>query len=200
MKKAVYKNSLKTKQNIKIACLTLMKDKDISQIRVKQILELADISKGTFYAHYKDVYNILEEIENENIERMTMFFNDIITESLIDDFSPFIRKIFEQMGREKEFFTILLNSTNASSFLNKLQKVFVDYMVNDKELLKIVVSDDEALMYFTFISSGTVNLVKEWFTNKYTCSLDELANQLNQFIIKGIDAIRIRESIWFITS
>lgn len=192
MGKTVYRNSLKTKQSIKIACLTLMKDKDISQIRVKQILELADISKGTFYAHFKDVYNILEEIENENIERMKAFLRDIPTETLIDDCTPFINKIFQQIQSEREFFEILFNSTNASSFLNKLQKVFIDHMVNDKNLLNLINDEEEALMYFTFISSGTVNLVKEWFTNQYNCSFDELANQLNRFIIKGSSAIKKR--------
>lgn len=190
-RKPIYKNSIKTRQSIKFACLTLMKDKDISQIRVKHILELADISKGTFYAHFKDVYNILEEIENENIERMTLFLTEIKVENLIDDFMPLINKVFNQIKKDEEFFRILFNSTNASSFLGKLQNVFIEYMINNTEILSKIGQKEDALMYFTFISSGTVNIIKEWFTEGYNCSFDELAEKLNKFIINGIDSIKV---------
>ena len=53
---AVYRNSLKNKKAIQKAFADLLLEKnDINKITVKEIVERADISKSTFYAHYQDI-------------------------------------------------------------------------------------------------------------------------------------------------
>ena len=47
----------KAKQAIKQAFIDLSIHQDIRKITVSRILELADVSRGTFYAHFKDVYD-----------------------------------------------------------------------------------------------------------------------------------------------
>lgn len=37
----------------------------ISLLTVKELAELAYINKATFYSHYKDIYDLSEQLENE---------------------------------------------------------------------------------------------------------------------------------------
>lgn len=45
---------------LKSALLELMKDSDFEKITVKQICEKAQVNRSTFYAHYTDIYDIME--------------------------------------------------------------------------------------------------------------------------------------------
>ena len=189
MKKKQYKNSLRSKKMIKEAFLHLILDKDISQIRVREIIELADISKGTFYAHYHDIYHILEDIENENIERLVAFLSENFHESLIDDFTPFITQLFMYMVEHQDIYNNLFKSNIAPVFLNKLQKVFVDYMMNDTNMLLKLKSEKEARLYFSFIAVGTASLIYQHFISSQQDDLKELICTLNDGILHGISSL-----------
>ncbi|MEG1165832.1 MAG: TetR-like C-terminal domain-containing protein [Oscillospiraceae bacterium] len=184
------RNAIRSKNAIKNAFVELMRKNDISKVKVKDILILADVSRATFYAHYQDVYSVLEEIENTHIELLKKFLNAQPRYALIDDFMPFIKQLFEQIQENEEFFKMLFAAPNANTFLSKLQKVFVDYMMEDEALLQKVRSAEQARLFFSFIAIGTANLLQEWFINEHTFSFDELANMLNEAILNGISSIK----------
>ena len=50
---------------IRRAFLDLLKKKPVQNITVKEVCEEAGIHRGTFYAHYKDLYDLLHQIEDE---------------------------------------------------------------------------------------------------------------------------------------
>lgn len=67
-----------TKMVIRDAFLTLVKTKPIQKITIADICGLADISRPTFYLHYRDIYALLDEIgENmltcANLNEITKF-------------------------------------------------------------------------------------------------------------------------------
>ena len=189
MEKQIYKNSLKSKRNIKEAFIELVAEKDISQIRIREITERAELSKGTFYAHYQDIYAVLEDIENENIERMTAYLAEIHGNSITEGYTPFLKKLFFYIEENKEIYNKLFKSNVAYAFLNKLQKVFVDYMMNDEEILSRLKSKKVAKKFFSFIAVGTASLVQQHFINTDKEDLDEIISSLNNGILYGINSI-----------
>lgn len=50
----------KTKRAIRSAFAELIKEKPMEKITVKEIAELAEINKTTFYAHYETVYDLVD--------------------------------------------------------------------------------------------------------------------------------------------
>ena len=48
-----------TKRKLKEALMTLMQTKPVNAISVKELTELADVNRGTFYLHYSDIYDML---------------------------------------------------------------------------------------------------------------------------------------------
>ncbi|RIP27513.1 TetR/AcrR family transcriptional regulator, partial [Staphylococcus gallinarum] len=56
---------LKTKRNTRKALITLLKHKKYDDISVKDICEVAGISRGTFYLHYKDKFDLVEQYQFE---------------------------------------------------------------------------------------------------------------------------------------
>lgn len=57
----------RTKKLLRQALTRLMKEKDFGSITVTDVVREADINRGTFYAHYRDVYDLRERIEADMI-------------------------------------------------------------------------------------------------------------------------------------
>ena len=55
----------KTKSLLLQCLLQLMEEKDVKDISVKELADLADINRGTFYLHYSDIYDMLSKVEDE---------------------------------------------------------------------------------------------------------------------------------------
>ena len=45
--------------------MQLMSEKNVKDISVRELAAIADINRGTFYIHYKDVYDLLSQLEEE---------------------------------------------------------------------------------------------------------------------------------------
>ncbi len=58
----------KTRRSIREAFLKLRKVKAVEKISVKELSELAEISKATFYLHYRDIFDLSDSLQNEVIQ------------------------------------------------------------------------------------------------------------------------------------
>ncbi len=189
MAKPLYKNAIRSKKMIKSAFLELIQTKDISQIRIKEVIELSDISKGTFYAHYQDIYAVYEEIETESIESLVTYLNQIPNELLLNDFNPFLDQLFSYIDTNKAFYLKLFASPLAFTFLNKLQQVFVSYMMSKAELVNQFDNEIIAKQFFSFIAVGTASLIRDYYLEGSDLPLDEVKKNLNLSILYGLHAI-----------
>ena len=53
---------------------TLLQEKSIKEITVRELADLVDINRSTFYLHYTDIYDLLEKTE----ERLFQQIQDIM--------------------------------------------------------------------------------------------------------------------------
>ena len=57
----------RTREQLKRALTQLLLEKPVREITVRELTDRADVNRGTFYAHYTDLYDMLEQMENEAI-------------------------------------------------------------------------------------------------------------------------------------
>ena len=50
--------------------LAMMRERSIDKITVKALIEACDISRQTFYYHFRDIMDVLEWILSQSMERM----------------------------------------------------------------------------------------------------------------------------------
>ena len=58
----------KTKRQLRAALTQLIAQKNVKDITVKELADAADINRGTFYIHYRDVYHLIEQTERDILE------------------------------------------------------------------------------------------------------------------------------------
>ena len=68
----------KTRLKLNESLMILIKDKNINQITVKELTDLADINRKTFYLHYKDIFDMVDNIKEQllvELESVILFHN-----------------------------------------------------------------------------------------------------------------------------
>ena len=64
----------KTRLAIRDALVALIKEKGFDALTVRDIVDRANINRGTFYLHYKDKFDLLEQTETEVLQEIQHIF------------------------------------------------------------------------------------------------------------------------------
>ena len=98
----------RTKSRLRQALAQLLLEKDLSSITVRELTELADVNRGTFYTHYKDLYDMLEQMENEMFQELEDMLDSYAPDILRQDFSPILREVFTFVGKNQNLCRVFL--------------------------------------------------------------------------------------------
>ena len=85
----------KTKAQLRTGLAKLLQKKSIKEITVKELVELVDINRSTFYLHYSDIYNMLSSIEEELLEEIRQTILNHPVSPFNESSFPFIEDIFQ---------------------------------------------------------------------------------------------------------
>ena len=62
MAKAEYRSAIRSRKLINEALADLLTEKPLDKITVTDVVSRADINRGTFYAHYKDIPDVVDHL------------------------------------------------------------------------------------------------------------------------------------------
>ena len=157
---------------IREAYTVLLKEKDLSKITVTDIVNRADINRATFYAHYPDVRGVTEEIENEIIAKMLEVLKEFEFTNFFRNPTPLLLQLSRYLEEDAEFYRILIKANGSEMFMEKLEKVFTDYMRHSKMVSLRV----------CYFAGGIVNLYKQWFRGDLNCTLNDIALEVSKLL------------------
>lgn len=109
----------KTRSSIINAFLQLRAKKPLERITVKELADLAEINKATFYLHYKDIYDLSEQLENDIFERA---FNNIEhPNSVLSEPSLFIREFVGTFIANQSLIDIIFGNDRRNILADKFE-------------------------------------------------------------------------------
>lgn len=183
--KAEYRSAIRSRKLIKTAFMELAAEKEISKITVKDIADRADINRGTFYAHYRDVYDVLEQIEDEAIENLSHFLDNL--NNSVENIGDMMYPIDCYLNKDIKLSQRLLNSRESEMFFKKLHKVFKEKLLSNESYTKIFEGDSLSQeICTTFITYGCAGVLKNCMQHRDIYSPETVNHALNQFIEGGI--------------
>jgi AcrR family transcriptional regulator len=181
-KKAEYRSSIRSKRLIRQAFVELLKEEDLEKITVTDIITRADINRGTFYAHYPDTRAVIEQIENEIVEKMLGVLGEFRFQNFFQNPLPLLLKISKYLEDDLEFYRILINSHGSEQFLIKLKDIFVKHMETDTDVPIEIKRSPAFLIRTYFFAGGLVNIYQVWFRGDLNISLDEIALEISKLM------------------
>lgn len=173
---------------LKNSLMTLLKEKQISAITVKEICQLADVNRSTFYSHYLDHFDLLHQIEEELIEDMNGYLSSYNFEQE-EEALQMTEKLIEYFASKHDEFKTLLNEKGDSSFQKNVMDVVHRFLM--KNWMEVNQIDQDTSEYLSsFIVSGSIEVMKTWLFNGMNQSPKEMAEMITNFINKGIMGLK----------
>ncbi|GAB6393082.1 MAG: TetR/AcrR family transcriptional regulator [Treponematales bacterium] len=173
-----------TRRVIRESLIELMENKPITRISIKEICALADVSRPTFYAHYRDQYDLLQSIEDET-HAFFMEANFIKTAKKLNkrEMTAFVAGVLEYIERNSHSIQVLLSENGNPAFQRKIFRGFTEYIqhamknFSEKEAVSV-----KAAYYSVFTANGLVSLVQYWLKNKMALPTQELAAMIVELV------------------
>lgn len=188
--KGINRSVRKTKDKLRQALTQLLSQKPLNHITVREIAEIVDINRGTFYLYYKDVYDMIEKLELEMLDE----FNDIvklrISKNKNEPPEPILSDVFTFLSENADMCLVLLGPNGDLSFINRLKE-----LVRERCLYYWTeIYNAKSTLYFdyfyAFFISGCVGLFEKWLNNGMKESPEEMADILDKMIMNGVQALK----------
>jgi AcrR family transcriptional regulator len=138
----------KTLKGIREAFTELSKTRPVDKITVKELCEKALINKATFYFHYKNIDELLEEIEDEFVEKLAGGID--YTDLFFTDPEQFILRLWRTFRGIPDA-RFLMNGRRGFDLLGILYESLRRAIFKERPEIKSVEGIDVAL---TYILSG----------------------------------------------
>ena len=134
-----------TRNALKQALLTLMEEKNVDKITVKELCETAGINRGTFYLHYDSPSALLADIENQFLEENLAIFRSYWKTQRDRNL---MTELFLSIRKSGDFCRILMGPTGDPQILRRLQDIIRDGVLDEwqKEFPAYVLSSDKEVI------------------------------------------------------
>ena len=179
----------KTKRAIHAAFLELLEEKNFDDITILELTERADVNRKTFYNHYSNIADVVEEIEDEWAERLIKVLSDAldpfrfnedldidkIHEHAADLAQPFFETTINELHANPVYFKLLENTAGYSNLINKIVKKEKDLLVN---ILRLNITGENMVWmeyFLLFVTNGTMAIIDEWHKKDYPVTSDDMA-------------------------
>ena len=175
----------KTRMQLRAGLTQLMRQKPIKDITVRELAQLVDINRCTFYLHYRDIYDMVEQVEQEVFEEFEALVLAHPSSELEHKPLAILLDLYVFFASNADLCAAFLGGNGDMSFFNKLisllrERVFEFWRQERKK-------DPEQFDYFfSFIASGCIGMIREWFSRDMRETPEQMAEMTEQLMLYGM--------------
>ena len=190
VKKTEDRRVKRTKKALRDCLFQLLDEKTVEEITVKELTAMADINRSTFYFHYKDIDDMIMQIQNEIY---AIFERDVIRSATQfitrEDFVQYLVR-FLTFCKEREKICKFVMSNDPKNNLSKRIKSGLMMCIPDT---KKVFAEDDPKRYLTdYAVAGFWQLILQWMYDGMKIPPNEMAAFLanvyfygSRFVLSG---------------
>lgn len=168
-----------TRMVLKESFIKLLEKKDISQITIKEICEDADINRATFYAHYSDQYDLLRKIEEELLDNIRAYLEELNEKNNTVNPVLLAERIFEYIKENAKICKLLLSERGGLNFQKQVMMLVYDTIINELTVGNRITKEDAEYVY-SFTITGCVGIVQKWLDE----DMKKSARYMAEMVIK----------------
>lgn len=180
---------IRTKAMFEEALLELMEEKDYQKITVMEISERSTLNRATFYLHYYDKDELLEQMLDAALHdlRISVQVKDIEFKYDSDNPHPIFIRLFTKMIEQNRFYRIMLVQEKVPYFTEAVREIIetlvergTQYMIEDKIEFNVPVD-----MSIAYITSAYLGVIIWWLKNDMPYTPAYMAKQLTRLSTVG---------------
>ena len=163
----------RTEKALRNALAELLLEKDLRSITVRELAERADIHRGTFYAHYQDLYELFEQIENEVFKELA----SILVFNPGHDYTQIFTVLFDYAEENADSFRILYSNSTVNYFPLRLSDFITERAIAITLADENMTSDEMPgrwKLLLRYSVAGLLSIFESWIQSDFTEDKGEL--------------------------
>lgn len=180
----------KTKNQLRLGLARLLEEKSAKDITVRELSELADINRGTFYLHYKDIFDMLEQIEGELLEDFQQVLARYPSKALNGKPLPMLKDVFRFVSDNSDMISVFIGKNGDLAFVNKFKELVKHRCLNEWMELFNTGKTQNFEHFYSFIVSGCIGLLQNWLENGKKETPENMALLAEEMILTGIKVLK----------
>lgn len=174
----------RTKKLLRDSLFSLLQTKSINEITITELTEVADINRATFYFYYTDIFDMLDQIQNEAYEMFETVLQG--TEEHINSPEAFAKYIENILLFCKENPSIarfvITREYNNNKVLKKIKRLLAKNVPVAKETYA---QDDPRRFILNFALNSLTGTVVDWMDDGMIIPPDVMADFIANMYISG---------------
>lgn len=170
----------KSKKAMQQALLEWMEEKDFNSITITDIVQRADVNRGTFYKHYEYKEQLLEEImDGVTADLKEAFREPYKSKAMLElpKLTVSSVKIFEHVLKHERFYTLVIASNALTGFQHKLASILRGLLLED--LLQTTEDDGiDRKLQAGYHSHAIFGMIVEWVRGGFEYKPEYMSEQL----------------------
>ena len=175
---------LRTKKNIRQAFLSLLSNKSLTHITVKELSDLADINRKTFYMYYSNIEDILAELEDELVQKLILVFEKELFEKETFDSYSFFENLNRTIQEDMELYRILNHSDLLPHLIQRAKNALIEVFFR-KYNISADSDNERYILYAEYAASGILSMYTKWFSSDSKMNLEELTKTAAEITLYG---------------
>jgi AcrR family transcriptional regulator len=178
----------RTEDRIRETLINLLLEKDLSDITISCLADLADINRGTFYLHYRDVEEVFSQIEDEMVEEFSRHIATYKSHSALLRM-PTLGELIRYINKNEKICQALLRSRD-STFIARI--IELSRPASRQEFRRYYQHWDEELCdyYFDFVCYGSIAMLRRWLESGMKESAEKISLAMDKMISNCIENIK----------
>lgn len=177
-----------TKETLRDAFWKLYVEKPISHITVKDVTAVAGYNRGTFYHYYRDVYDVLEQIETEILDQFDMRFSQISRCAKRMDMLAIIKYTLAPCTVYNRYLSVLLGARGDPNFQAALKEK-TKAVLRDQVARRYGEIDDAGEFCLEFCVSGLLSCTWMWYDKKKEMDIHEYISMMYRILAEPLGMI-----------
>ncbi len=157
-----------TKRMLREALIFLLAHKRLCDIRVKELCEKAFVNRSTFYAHYKDIHGLADELEAEllrDLDGMVRKLPVVLPGAPRADVTRLAGELYGFFEKHRDFCAVLLGPYGDQHFIQVAVEKGRARVVREFMRRYASLSKQRAEILFSFLAWGVLGILNYSVTN-----------------------------------
>ena len=161
-----------TKLLLREAFLDLLVEKPVAKITVKELCEQANVNRATFYAHYRDLFDLHEEIERDLAHTIMRSLSTTLPSQSLSAFSNEICRIIVDNERSCQ---AIFGEHGDPEFPLRVVETLRESSIALWRQQRPDLPEAELDRLYTFMANGCLAVIRSWVRNDMADSPQDIA-------------------------
>ncbi|MDF2936927.1 MAG: putative transcriptional regulator, TetR family [Paenibacillaceae bacterium] len=193
---------LRTRQMLRDALIDLIEERGLEGLTVRDLTHRAGLNRGTFYLHYKDIQDLLEQSKEEVLKGLTESVTRAAERNCVGSDAPRTGNdgksppqvtqphalgAFEYFAQHSRFFSVMMGPNGDPCFFLEWKKAMMEDM--KKKSMKFQPDDNQLSIprdyLVAYIVSAHLGVIQHWLESGMELTPQEMAALMTRLNVLG---------------